>query len=409
MTWVTRLLSLICLVTVGCAAGDRRVGPTVAAQPPAQIPFFSARAHQTEYAGPGRDSPPPEGINQIRIGYFGPTDPQHPEAGAMWLAATLAVEEANQDGGYQGAPFRLVASWSDNPWGTGIIGITRLVYEEDVWAIVGAPDGPSAHLVEQVVAKARLTFINPVSTDKTANLANVPWIFSCAPGDHCLAPLLAEAIVRQAIPGSIALVSCTDHDSRMFTAELLTALYKLHTFPAGHLEFRPGGSNFASQLASLRDHTPAAVAVIAGPADAARFVAALRREGLTQPVFGGPAMGHRLFADLAGESAEGVVFPILWHPAAAGERSVEFAGRFAGRFGLQPDYTAACTYDAVNLLIAAVRRGGLNRARIRDAAAELSPRPGVTGPITWDPTGQNARPVELGTIHNGLVTPLLTR
>ena len=405
------LFGLIALQGTGCAPSHRgppqtnvsaRFGRT---QP--QRPFSSIRAHPRDYTGPGRELPAPADLDEVRIGWFGPSDPGHPKAGAMWRAATLAVEEANQGGGYQGRPFRLVASWSDNPWGTGIKGITRLVYEQGAWAIVGAPDGSSAHLAEQVVAKARLTFINPVSTDKTANLANVPWIFSCAPGDHILAPPLAKALVRQADRGDVALVSCTDHDSRMLSAELLTALHKLHTFPTVHLKLRPDNDDFAGQLASLQDHAPAAVAVIAGPTDAARFVVALRREGLAQPVFGGPAMGHNLFADLAGQSAEDVVFPLLWHARAAGERSVKFAKRFIERFGPEPDYTAAYTYDAVNLLIATVRRAGLNRARIRDAAAELSPWPGVTGPITWDPTGQNIRPVELGTIHNGQVTPLL--
>jgi ABC-type branched-subunit amino acid transport system substrate-binding protein len=40
-------------------------------------------------------------------------------------------------------------------------------------------------------------------------------------------------------------------------------------------------------------------------------------------------------------------------------------------------------------LIAAIRQAGLNRTHIRDAVRELSPYSGVTGQITWDPTGHN--------------------
>ena len=138
----------------------------------------------------------------------------HPQAGAMWQAATLAIGEANRAGGYRGLPFRLVAAWSENPWGTGVKGVAHLVYDEKVWAIVGAPDGPSAHLVEQIVAKARLVFINPVSTDGTANMANVPWIFSCTPSDHLLASPLADAMVSKIAGGGFSIVSCIDHDSR---------------------------------------------------------------------------------------------------------------------------------------------------------------------------------------------------
>ncbi|MBN2560352.1 MAG: ABC transporter substrate-binding protein [Phycisphaerae bacterium] len=342
----------------------------------------------------------------MKIGYFGPDDPEHATAGQMWRAATMAVGEANEDGGYSGRPFRLVTSWSENPWGSGITGVTRLVYDEGVWAITGAPDGPSAHLVEQVVAKARLAFISAVATDKTANLANVPWIFSCAPGDHLQAPALARALVSRARDGRFAVASCIDHDSRLFTAELMSELQERGAFPIAHLEFRGGEARFDRQMQGVRQANPTALALIAGSRDTARFLIALRREKLTLPVFGGPAMGRRLFAELASRSGEGAAFPLLWDPSAAGERSAGFAQRFEEQFGVEPDYTAAYMYDAMNLLIAAIRRAGLNRVLIRDAVRELSPWDGVTGTITWDPTGQNDRPVALGTIRNGQVTPL---
>ena len=409
-------ICLLCsawVAVAGCTGQVRRSDQkdTSVAAKPAQgkAPFYDARSQPAEYAGPGRDTPPPENIDEVRIGWFGPDDPSHPTAGMMWQAAALAVEDANQAGGYRGLPFRLVTSWSENPWGTGIGGVTRLVYEQRVWVIAGGPDGPSAHLVEQVVAKARLAFVSCVSTDKTANLANVPWIFSCAPGDHLQAPVLAQALVSQRGAGHFAIVSCTDHDSRLFTTELLTALNTLKAFPNDHLEFRPGLDDFSRQLQSIRRARPAALALIAGPADAARFLTALRREGLTVPVFGGPMMGRRKFIEAAGQSAEGVLFPLLWHRSAAGERSVTFARRFEERFGIVPDYTAAFTYDALNLLIAAVRQAGLNRVRIRDAVRRLSPWPGVSGTITWDPTGQNHRPVRLGTVQNGQTTVVESR
>ena len=77
--------------------------------------------------------------------------------------------------------------------------------------------------------------------------------------------------------------------------------------------------------------------------------------------------------------------------------------KFNCRFGHYPDYLAAHTYDAVNFLIAAIRKTGLNRARISDQIRELSPWYGVTGKILWDSLGSNSRPVELGTIRNDRV------
>jgi len=114
-------------------------------------------------------------------------------------------------------------------------------------------------------------------------------------------------------------------------------------------------------------------------------------------------MGQRSFLEQAGKAANDVVFPLLYTP---GKSSNSFEEKFASRFGKRPDYLAAHTYDAVNLLIAAIRRAGLNRARICDQIRRLSPWQGVTGCILWDSLGSNSRLIELGTIRNGRVEPL---
>ena len=153
----SRVIPTICsalsgaVILAGCALPPR----SAAASPPGsetRLPYLDGRSSVAEYHGPGREDPPPEDVPEVRIGWFGPADPNHPTAGLMWLAATMAVDEANQAGGYRGVPFRLLSAWSENPWDTGFMGVVRLIYEEGVWAVAGAPDGPSAHLVAQVVA-----------------------------------------------------------------------------------------------------------------------------------------------------------------------------------------------------------------------------------------------------------------
>ena len=403
----SRLIPTICsslsgaVILAGCALPTRSAAALPAGSE-TRLPYLDARSSVAEYHGPGREDPPPEDVPEVRIGWFGPADPNHPTAGLMWLAATMAVDEANQAGGYRGAPFRLLSAWSENPWDTGITGIVRLVYEEGVWAVAGAPDGPAAHLVAQVVAKARLTFLSSVSTDTTTNLANVPWVFSCAPSDAVQAPVLAQALASCCREKSFALVSGTDHDSRVFSTELLAALAALRMFPTTHLELVPGAASLENHMRILQSARPTAVAVVATPAESARFVVALRNDGLDMPVIGGPALSRRAFVDGTGCRAEGVVFPLLWDSSsnAGGDA---FAGRFRDRYGREADYTAAYTYDAVQFLIAGIREAGLNRARIRDAVRELSPQVGVTGTIAWDPSGRNRKAVDLGTIRGGEV------
>ena len=396
----TALILAGCLALVSACGAAGADGPAGRAAP--QEPFFQLRQHETDYAGPGREEPPPEQVEEVLLGYFGPSDPAHPEGGDLWTAAQLAVEHANQQGGYRGKPFRIVPRWSDNPWGTGVAQVVRMVYRDQVWALVGGIDGPSTHLAEQVVAKARLPLVSPVSTDKSANLANVPWLFSLAPGDHLLAPLLAEAIAEGVHQKRFVLVSATDHDSRLFTVELTRRLTARRVLPRYHFQSDPAAQDAAPLVTRLLEAGPDAVVLVAGAKHSARLLVALREAGFTGAVFGGPAMGRRPFQQESGEAAEGVLFPLLYTPP---EPADEFTKAFKNRTGKLPDYAAAHTYDAFRLLIAAVGKGGLNRARIRDALGELSPWSGASGTVEWDPLGSNTRPPTLGTIQEGRALP----
>jgi branched-chain amino acid transport system substrate-binding protein len=365
--------------------------------------FFNAREHQTSYSGPGREESCPAGIEEVLIGYFGPADSSHPQYGDMWSAASLAVEQANKAGGYRGLPFRLISGWSDNPWGTGISTLVRMVYTDRVWAVIGGTNGPSTHLVEQVAAKARLPVLSPASTDKTVNLANVPWIFSCLPADHLQTPVLADAIESHIGQEPFILVSATDHDSHLFTVELLKSLARRRSVPAYHFEFKPDENKIDTLTEKIANADPHALVLIADASVSARILRVVREKEFTGLVFGGPCIGQRNFLEQAGKAADNLIFPLLYNP---GKTSKNFDETFTNRFGRHPDYLAAHTHDAVNLLIAAIRKAGLNRARICDQIRDLSPWHGVTGNVDWDPLGSNLRLVELATVRNGRAQPL---
>jgi len=373
-------------------------------QPAADEPYHDFRLQPLEYTGPDAEGPDPANLTDVAIGWFGPSDPDHALHGDLWTAATLAVEETNNAGGLHGLPVRLVPRWSENPWGTGVGQVARMVHEDQVWAILGSVDGPGTHLAEQVVAKARLPLVSPVSTDESVNMAGVPWVFSLAPGDHLWAPLMARGLLETIGNGSFVLLAATDHDSRLAAQELLEELAALDRGPALRIDLPPDGMDLASSWHRFEDLSPAAALVLASAANSATLVRALRQGGFAGSIFGGPQFGRHLFLVRAGEAAEGVIFPLLFDPRGDGCEAEKFGRRFRERNGSQPDWAAAHTYDATRLLLESIRQSGLNRAAIRQAIVELTPWCGVTGIIEWGPTGQNRRPVtHYATIRGGRI------
>ncbi len=381
-------------------------------------------------------------LTELRIGWFGPSDLTNSLASDMWWAANLAIREANeQDGagrspGSCRAPFRLIPRWAVDPWGTGISQLTRMIYEERPLALLGSMDSGTTHLAEQVVAKANLPLVSPVTTDPSVTLAGVSWMFACAPSDAAIARVLVKDIAAtQTQPeDKLVLLTCTDHESRMTTREVLKELSRCQRPPDFRFEVQPGAEEVARQLAALVNSHPAAVLVIAGAEDAARLVLAIRerlpsagpppvsattssvgRSGfrrIGEPatgclIFGSHAMGRTRFRELAGQAAEGVRFPLLYAPDGADPALARFTSHFVTVRHHVPDYTAVLTYDATRLLVEAIRRAGPNPVRIREALTELCPWAGLAGPICFDGTGRNQRTnVCMGTIREGAVAML---
>src|SRR5450756_1253186 len=92
--------------------------------------------------------------------------------------AEMAISKANEDGGFDGKPFQLVIRSMEGPWGTGSKQAVDLIFEENVCAIMGSPDGRNGHLVEQVTTKARIVFLSTWASDPTLAQAFVPWYFT---------------------------------------------------------------------------------------------------------------------------------------------------------------------------------------------------------------------------------------
>ena len=63
-----------------------------------------------QFYGAGRDKAPPQNLKEIRLGFLGPLEGSVIKSlgEQMLKGAELAISEANEKGGYQGIPFKLM-------------------------------------------------------------------------------------------------------------------------------------------------------------------------------------------------------------------------------------------------------------------------------------------------------------
>ncbi len=119
----------------------------------------------------------------IKIGLLIPDK----EALAAKHGAELAIRKAKRRGGYSHLPFQLVVRSTEGQWGAGSKESVRLVFEDEVVAIMGSLDGRNAHLAEQVAATTKILFLSSWAPDMTISLPFVPWSLRWRPNHQHLA------------------------------------------------------------------------------------------------------------------------------------------------------------------------------------------------------------------------------
>ena len=392
----------------GSAVGRRAGGFLVARRDEAprndrdDEPFKKPSGQPLDFRGPGREEQEPD-VDEVVLAWFGPGDPDHPDFGDLWRGATLALERENAAGGYRGRPFRLLPVWSESPWKAGIVDLTRLVYDQQAWAVIGGVDGTTTHLAVQIALKSHFLLLSPGSTDVSTDHANVPWLFSLPPSDERIAPLLADAVAGAGAGGPFTVVASTDHDSHAALVALRAALGERRLTPVALVELAPLEADLPTLAGRLLRGGPRAVVVLAPSTLAGRLTAALRGAGFRGTIVGGAPAGRTAFRRAAGAAAEGVVAPLLVEPGRAWQA---FAQAYATRWDEPPDEAAVHGYDAVQLVVAAVRKASLNRALLRDAVRALVPWPGASGIVSWNALGRNERAVALGSWVDGRLSVL---
>jgi branched-chain amino acid transport system substrate-binding protein len=386
-------------------------------------PYDLNYVHPNIYSGAARDIPEPKDITEVRIGFFGPVEP-NPESifGTRMLhGAQLAVEEANAHGGYGGKPFRLMPhndydNWQakavygeDRPtdptiWGSASNEVVKMVYDDRDWAIFGSISSESTHIALRVALRAEIPIVNSASTDPTIPETYIPWYFTDLQDDRVQCLTLARRIYTELGLKRVALLRVNSRYGRFGVMKFRDASRRLGHPVVIEQKYLPGDTDFSKQLNVIRSSRADAIVLWTDETQAALILKQMRAAGMKQRVFGAyRTLGDTLLKE-AGGAAEGfeAVFP--YDPTRNDPRWLDFNRRFEDRFHEKPEQFASLAYDAMNALLDSICKSGLNRARIHDALAGIEEYDGVTGHMIFDPNQKNVAPMYLGTVHNGAIT-----
>lgn len=359
----------------------------------------------TWFYGAGREIPPPTNLKEVRLGFLGPLEGSiiMPLGKQMMQGALLAVEQANQKGGYRGIPFRLMIHNDFGLWGAAANEVVKMD-DEGVWAWVGTIDDINSHVAIRATLKLEIPVINPGDPDPTYTETNIPWVLRNIPDDRQSSYALVKHIYVEKGYKRVALMRANNRYGRVGTLHFNRSATRIG-FPVIIEErFNDLETDFKPQLERIKKTNPDAIQIWGNAKESGLIVKQIRELGMNQPIFGSDRMVNPEFLETAGKYAEGVVTTCQYNPEADDPKLKKFQADYYKRFGMEPNVFAAHAFDAINMIIEAIHKVGLNRALIRDVLTDLKTfqgYQGVTGVVIFDAAFNNLRPIFMAKVVNG--------
>ncbi len=361
-----------------------------------------------EYNGAARSAPAPslQKLSGIHIGFLGPLgvdNPDSPYGIAMLHGAQLAIEDANADGGYDGKPFVLKIHDDLPLWGASSMDIVKMDFDERVWAMLGAIDGASTHIALRATLKLEIPIIDTGTTDPTVTETRIQWLLHDFPDDRQQGYALADYIINQLKLKRIAIIRANNRYGRKGDEKFIDMARRMGHEPLLLMKYSQDQKDFSKLLAAVQSNHADALVLWGDAEMAGQILKQMRALGMKQPVFGSSRVAYPEVIRVAGPAAEGLVAVSAMDPSRQDPKWQAFRQHFLKRFQTEPDPYASYAYDGMTILIAAIRKAGLNRGRIMDALREheMKPYEGVSGRAFFDYALNNIAPVSLARVKDG--------
>ena len=312
------------------------------------------------------------------------------------MGIDLAVEEINKSGGINGKMVQVLYQDNQGEAKTAVSALQKLI-QDGIFIVID--DAMSSITLSMVpVAKAKKIII--ISTGATnPQLSGIsPYFFRIWNSDAEEAIFMARYCLKEKINQILILYVNNDYGkgladafSREFTKEGGRIVEKL--------DFDENSRDFKSIVTRIKSYSPQYIYLIGYAAQTGIIVKQVRELGIMAKIIGTVAMEDSKFLQLAGKSAEGVIYPFPKEPT--GEAYREFKELFKKKYNKEPEILSDVGYDAANLSIYAISKGARNADEVRKIFLQMTNYEGASGIIKFDENGDVHKPMVIKEIRNG--------
>ncbi|SFG13126.1 amino acid/amide ABC transporter substrate-binding protein, HAAT family [Desulfotomaculum arcticum] len=301
----------------------------------------------------------------------------------------LAAEQINARGGVNGHKVRLIEK-DDQETITGGMNVAQSFTKvPNLTAVIGHSVSFISTATSRIYENAGIVMLSPSSTAPALTKKGYKYIFRNIPSDDEIARQLALYAARQ---GQRRMVIYYADDS-----------YGIGLANSFEDYARKNGIEIVdrfSYYADTRDLDRISakwkaldydgIFVAHFMPDGAQFIADAAKTGVNVPFFAGDAMDTPQLYQVAGKAAEGTVVGTIFNPRDTRPEVKSFIKDFYSKYGKMPTPYAAQGYDAVNLLVEAVKEAdSASPSAVAQKLRTFKNVPGVAGSHTFTDNGDD--------------------
>jgi len=339
---------------------------------------------------------------------------------AAWLGeperntVKMIQEQVNAQGGINGHPLEIIIEDTVGEEAKAVMAVQKLINRDNVLAIVGPTRSGTTMAVIPIMEKAEVPLVSCAAAEAIVNPVK-KWVFKTPQKDSDAAIRIYEKMKEMNI-SKVAIITATEGFGMEGRKQLTQLAPKYGITIVADETYGPKDTDMTAQLTKIKGTDAQAIVNWSIVPGQATIIKNRKQLGMTIPLFQSHGFGNIKYARAAGDAADGILFPagrLLVadslpdnHPQKA--LLEKYKNDYETKFKGDVSTFGGHAYDALTVVIGALRAVGPDRAKIRDYIENTKNFVGTGGIFNYsaeDHTGLTKDAFEMITIKSGKFLP----
>lgn len=318
----------------------------------------------------------------------------------------LAVDELNATEPFRNRPIKLVVEDSTSAAPQALSAFRKLIDVDHVPVTVGFALSDEVLSCAPVANERRVVLLTTAAGSNKITDAG-DYIFRNRESGELAANKIASACIQRFGTKDAAILHSNSANGVSYRDDFRKAFERLGGTISLTVGYDEGKTDYRAQIEQLRAKSPKAVYLAGLDQELGLILKQAKEVGFNSQFFASPGAISSKLLEIAGGAAEGLVSASAPFEVNSNDRRIQaFVSSYKSRFNDTPDFIAANSYDAINMIAGLFKNGATTSDQIKAGLYSTKDYQGVGGQTTFDANGEVSKPITLVQVRNGKFIPL---